>query len=96
MNSEPMYYVDYIFEEKDVNANAIIEIAEMGDIWSSSVDEPYIAVKNLKITKGMLSFFKETTIKIALNNKYYYGQIVRDTKGSVTFAPFAVTSTDDL
>ena len=68
MNSEPMYYVDYIFNEKDIDANAIIEIAEMSDIWSSSVDEPYIAVKNLKITKGMLSFFKETTIKIALNN----------------------------
>ena len=68
MNSEPMYYVDYIFNEKDIDANAIIEIAEMGDIWSSSVDEPYIAVKNLKVTKGMLSFFKETTIKIALNN----------------------------
>ena len=68
MNSEPMYYVDYIFNEKDVDANAIIEIADMGNIWSSSVDEPYIAVKGLKITKGMLSFFKETTIKIALTN----------------------------
>lgn len=68
MNSEPMYYVDYIFNEKDIDANAIIEIADMGNIWSSSVDEPYIAVKGIKITKGMLNFFKETTIKIALTN----------------------------
>lgn len=68
MNSEPMYYVDYIFNEKDVDANAIIEIAEMGDIWSSSVDEPLIAVKGIKISKGMLNFYKETTIKISLTN----------------------------
>ena len=68
MNSEPMYYVDYIFDEKDVDANAIIEIAEMGDIWSSSVDEPLIAVKGIKISKGMLNFYKETTIKISLTN----------------------------
>ena len=68
MNSEPMYYVDYVFNEKNVDANAIIEIAEMSNIWSSSVDEPYIAVKGLKVTKEMLSFFKETTIKIALTN----------------------------
>ena len=68
MNSEPMYYVDYIFNEKDIDANAIIEIADMSNIWSSSVDEPYIAVKGIKVTKGMLNFFKETTIKIALTN----------------------------
>ena len=68
MNSEPMYYVDYIFDEKNIDANAIIEIAEMGDIWSSSVDEPLIAVKGIKISKGMLNFYKETTIKISLTN----------------------------
>lgn len=68
MNSEPMYYVDYIFNEKNVDANVIIEIAEMGDIWSSSVDEPLIAVKGIKISKGMLNFYKENTIKISLTN----------------------------
>lgn len=68
MNSEPIYYVDYVFNEKNVDANAIIEIAEMSNIWSSSVDEPYIAVKGLKVTKGMLNFYKENTIKISLSN----------------------------
>ena len=68
MNSEPMYYVDYIFTQNNVDANAIIEITEMGDIWSSSVDEPLIAVKGIKISKGMLNFYKETTIKISLTN----------------------------
>lgn len=68
MNSEPMYYVDYIFNQNDVDANAIIEIADMGDIWSSSVDEPMIAVKGIKIAKSMLNFYKETTIKITLPN----------------------------
>ena len=68
MNSEPMYYVDYIFTQNNVDANAIIEIAEMKNIWSSSIDEPYVAIKNLKITNGMLNFYKENTIKITLSN----------------------------
>lgn len=66
MVSEPMYYVDYIFTADNANANTVIEIAEMEDIWSSSVNEPLIAVKNIKITKEMLNFYKENTIKVTL------------------------------
>ena len=68
MASEPMYRVDYLYTQDTVDADTIIEIAEMGNIWSSSVDEPLIAIQNLKITKGMLNFYKENTIKITLNN----------------------------
>lgn len=68
MVSEPMYYVDYIFTSDEMDADAVIEIADMGSIWSSSVDEPLIAVQNLKITKGMLNFYKENTIKITMSN----------------------------
>ena len=68
MVSEPMYYVDYIFTSDEMDTNAVIEIADMGSIWSSSVDEPLIAVQNLKITKGMLNFYKENTIKITMSN----------------------------
>ena len=68
MVSEPMYYVDYIFTSDEMDINAVIEIADMGSIWSSSVDEPLIAVQNLKITKEMLNFYKENTIKITMSN----------------------------
>ena len=68
MVSEPMYRVDYLYTQDTVDADTIIEIAEMCNIWSSSVDEPLIAIQNLKITKGMLNFYKENTIKITLNN----------------------------
>ena len=68
MASEPMYRVDYLYTQDTVDADTIIEIAEMCNIWSSSVDEPLIAIQNLKITKGMLNFYKENTIKIILNN----------------------------
>lgn len=68
MVSEPMYYVDYIFTSDEMDTDAVIEIADMGSIWSSSVDEPLIAVQNLKITKGMLNFYKENTIKITMSN----------------------------
>lgn len=68
MNSEPMYYVDYLFNQTDVSAQTIIDIARFDNIWSSSVDEPYIAIQNIKVTKGMLNFYKENTIKITLSN----------------------------
>lgn len=68
MVSEPIYYVDYIFTNNEMDTDAVIEIADMGSIWSSSVDEPLIAVQNLKITKGMLNFYKENTIKITMSN----------------------------
>lgn len=66
MSSEPCYLVDYIFENNQVDTDVILEIDSFNDIWGKDVDEPYVAVKDLKITKDMVTFMKGTTIKISL------------------------------
>jgi len=50
MNDEAIYYVDYIYDGQKINPDNILEIANMEDLWGKDVDEPFIAIKNLKIT----------------------------------------------
>lgn len=69
ISDEAIYNVDFVFENTNVDPNVILEIADFSDLWGKDIDEPYVAVKNLKVTKNMVSFMKGTTIKIALPNK---------------------------
>lgn len=69
ISDEAIYSVDFIFENTTVNPDIILEIADFGELWGKDIDEPYVAVKNLKITKDMVTFMKGTTIKITLPNK---------------------------
>ena len=69
ISDEAIYNVDFVFENTNVDPNVILEIADFGDLWGKDIDEPYVAVKNLKVTKSMVSFMKGTTIKITLPNK---------------------------
>ena len=71
MPNEPVYSVDYIFDGKDVNVQAILSIADMGDIWGKDMDEPYIVIEGLKVTKDMVTLMspdKTPTLKITLPN----------------------------
>ena len=68
-SDEAIYNVDFIFENIEVNPDIILEIADFDDLWGKDVDEPYVAVRNLKVTKNMVTFMKGTTIKITLPNK---------------------------
>lgn len=71
MASEPVYYVDYIYDGKNVNPNNIIEIAEMEYLWGKDLDEPFIAIENLFITSDMVTLMspdKKPTLKITLDN----------------------------
>ena len=72
MESEPLYYVDYIFKGVDVVPDAIFEIADLNDIWGQDMDESLIAIENLKVTKDTLKLMspdKKPTLKITLPNK---------------------------
>ncbi len=71
MPSEPLYYVDYIYNGSNVNSQNIIDIAEMDSFWGTGVDESLIAIKNLKITDDMVTLMsadKNPTLKITLSN----------------------------
>ena len=71
MPNEPVYSVDYIFDGKDVNVQTILSIADMGDIWGKDMDEPYVVIEGLKVTKDMVTLMspdKTPTLKITLPN----------------------------
>ena len=71
-SDEATYYVDYIYQGNEVNGEHILDIARLDNLWGKDMDEPFIAIKNLKITKDMLTLMspdKKPTLKITLPNK---------------------------
>jgi single-stranded-DNA-specific exonuclease len=66
MPDEATYRVDYIWDARDVDPAAIIEIGEMDAYWGKDMDEALVAVTNIQITKDMLTMMKSNTAKITL------------------------------
>ena len=71
MSQEPVYYVDYIFEGSAVKPEHILDIGSLEDLWGQGLTEPFIALKNIKISKDMVTVYvkKDNTLKITLPNK---------------------------
>ena len=72
ISDEAIYYVDYIYDNVNVNPEHIEDIARYPELWGKDMDEPFIAIKGLKITKDMITLMspdKSPTIKITLPNK---------------------------
>lgn len=70
MAVEPMYYVDFIFNNADFKWNNVLDIAYLDDLWGQCVEEPYIALNRVKVTKDMVTVYskKDLTLKITLSN----------------------------
>ena len=70
MSNEPVYYVDYIFDNTAIDPQAILDIACLDDLWGKDMDEPYVAIKGLKVKKEMVTVYhkKDNTLKITLPN----------------------------
>lgn len=65
---KPCYKVDCIFEGKDFNAEDVISIGNLSSIWGQGVEEPYVLIKNLTITKDKITLMRGNTLKIQLDN----------------------------
>ena len=67
-SSEPLYYVDYLFENNSVNPQTVLDISFLDDLWGSCMPEPYVAFKGLKVKKEMVTVYskKDLTLKISL------------------------------
>lgn len=66
---EPIYQVDYLFNtQNEVSSDVILTIADMDNYWGSELNEPYIAIANLKVTPKMVQVLKSNTLKIQLEN----------------------------
>lgn len=70
MSEEPVYYVDYQFDNNNADAQAILDISYLNELWGSCMPEPYVAFKNLKVKKEMVTVYrkKNLTLKIQLPN----------------------------
>lgn len=70
MSNVAIYYVDYIFDETDINVESILDIASMEYLWGQEVSEALVAIKHLKVTPDMVTIYdkKSLTIKIQLPN----------------------------
>ena len=69
----PCYKVDFIFQDGEFtfNKNDILEIASLKHLWGQGIDEPFIALENIKISKNnvqLMSKDKNPTLKITLSN----------------------------
>ena len=69
----PCYKVDFIFNANNFNGNDILDIAELKSIWGQGIDEPYIALENVKISKNNITLMGlekgQPTLRITLPNK---------------------------
>ena len=70
MSNEPVYYVDYAFENNNADGQAILDISYLDDLWGSCMPEPKVAFKGLKVKKDMVTVYrkKNLTLKIQLPN----------------------------
>ena len=67
----PKYLVDYIYDINNINSNDILKIAELKPIYGQNLEEPLIAIENIKITSENLKLMSENknpTLKISLFN----------------------------
>lgn len=67
----PNYKVDYIFNHNDMNPKEILDIANLKSIWGQGVEEPLIAIENIKVHANsiqLMSADKNPTLKITLPN----------------------------
>ena len=72
MSDEPIYYVDYVYENTDVPGQDILDIAYLNELWGKDMDEPKVALKGLKLKKEMITIYDKKgalTLKITLPNR---------------------------
>lgn len=71
-SEEPVYFVDYIYDGVNVKPENILDIATLEDLWGKDMDESFIAIKDLKVSKDMVTLMspdKKPTLKITLPDK---------------------------
>lgn len=64
----PKYDVDFIYDNISLNDIAISTIASYKNLWGQGIEEPKIVIKDLHITKDLLTLMKGTTLKVTLPN----------------------------
>lgn len=69
ISKEPVYIVDFIWNEKDINSKIILDIADSKNFWGQELREPLICLKDIPIGTNnvqLLSAQKNPTLKITI------------------------------
>lgn len=63
-----MYLVDFIFQSGDIDINTILDLGSHKSCWGQYIDEPYIAIENVKLNPEDIQLIgeRQTTIKIKI------------------------------
>ena len=72
LNFSATYKVDFIYSFGDFRGKDILDLAALKTIWGKNVEEPIIAIKDIKLNKNnlfLLSPNAHPTLKIVLPNK---------------------------
>lgn len=71
VSSKPIYYVDYIFNSKNINLQVIEDISNMDNLWGADIPESLVAVEKVKITKDNINIYrkKSNPLKIIKDNE---------------------------
>lgn len=66
----PNYKVDFIWDIDMINENDIYEIADFNYLWAQDVDEPLVAIENIKINNETIKFLGSggNTLRISAND----------------------------
>ena len=67
MNEDPIYYVDYIWDAKNMTSEdegqKILEMANMNDYLGKDFERPLVYIKNIKVNKDTFKVMKSNTLK---------------------------------
>lgn len=66
----PNYKVDFIWDIDMINENNIYEIADFNYLWAQDVEEPLVAIENIRITNETIKFLGSggNTLRISAND----------------------------
>lgn len=62
----PKYYIDLEYSAKYITPADIMNIASFDNLWGQGIEEPFILVKDIVITKDNVQLLKGTTLKITI------------------------------
>lgn len=70
LSSEPIYYVDYIYKNTNINGQNILDIANLNELWGTGMPEALVAIDGLRISKDMVTVYskRNLTLKITVGD----------------------------
>lgn len=64
------YQVDFIYQSNTLSGQDILQVADLDTVWGQTIEEPMIAVENIKLNKNNVNIMgkNKNTLKIMLPN----------------------------